>query len=61
MVNAVQQADLASAVSRSDDSVLADDDVNARKRLTQRAAEGIDRGYVAGEPASTDIQTVQAL
>ena len=47
---------LSSAASRNDETVLADDAINARKRLTQHA------GYAdTGEPASTDMQTVQAL
>ena len=53
-ITAVQQAELASAAPRTDESVLADDAVSARKRFTQRAANGIDRDHVAGEHASTD-------
>ena len=62
MITAAQQAELGLAAPRIDGSVLADDAVNARKRLPSHAAKGIDsQDLLAGEPASTNTHTVQAL
>ena len=56
VITAIEQAEMASAAPRTDEAVLADDAVNARKRLSQRAADAFvgSQDRVGGEPASTN-------